>query len=316
MGCGERAGKFAYVVFLPIKALLGLLAAEGAGRCSGMDASRFYYVNELAWSPDEAPSWLWSPDGGPSERNNSGAVSRSPRMCGSRCMVNVAKRLKPIALPLVVVLCIIALAGCSDGQQSNPEPAATATESPSPASSGSPGPTEKETQGNGSAVAGETDDDTGLGADEVLSPHINTSPDTGDREGSKMVVTDVRLGSHQGFDRVTFEVIGDGLAGWHVGYVDEAGAQGSGFPIEVEGDAVLKVLLSNIAYPLEVPEEVEPWEGPTRMHLHDSGPVIEVVSDKIYEGYQSFFVGVSGEQPFQVRRFESPQRIVLDVAAP
>lgn len=63
-------------------------------------------------------------------------------------------------------------------------------------------------------------------------------------------------------------------------------------------------------------EGVKAWDGPHRIPLHDSGPVIEMVSDKIYEGYQTFFVGVSGELPFQVRRFESPQRIVLDVAAP
>lgn len=231
-------------------------------------------------------------------------------MSSFHCICVLRRSLLRPAVP--AVLCMIMLAGCASGQQGSPEPTATATKSPPPAS---PSPT-SDVPGGESPVAGEADDDTGPGADEVLSPHINTSPDTGDREGPKMVVTDVRLGSHEGYDRVTFEVTGDGLAGWHVGYVEEARAQGSGFSIEVEGDAVLEVLLSNIAYPLEVPEGVEPWDGPTRMHLHGSGPVTEVVSDKIYEGYQTFFVGVSGEQPFQVRRFESPQRIVLDVAAP
>lgn len=220
---------------------------------------------------------------------------------------------------MLAILCTIMLVGCAGGQQRSPEPTGTATESPSPTpSSPTPGAQDSagdETPDGRAPVAGEASDDAEPGADEVLSPHINTSPDTGDREGSNLVVTDVRLGSHEGYDRVTFEVTGDGLVGWHVGYVDEARAQGSGFPIKVEGDAILEVLLSFIAYPPEVPEGVKAWGGPERIPLHDSGPVVELVRGNFHEGYQSFFVGVGGELPFQVRRFESPQRIVLDVAA-
>lgn len=151
--------------------------------------------------------------------------------------------------------------------------------------------------------------------DEVLSPYIDTSPDTADSQSPMVSVTDVRLGQHQGYDRVVFDIGGTGLAGWDARYVDYPRAAGSGFPIEVQGDAVLEVSLHNIALPPDAPEGVEPYDGPERIHLHESGPVIEVVEGTVFEGTHTFYVGVSGEQPFQVRRFDSPQRVVLDVAS-
>lgn len=154
-----------------------------------------------------------------------------------------------------------------------------------------------------------------LHAKDVLSDAIDTRPDTGDASGPPVSVTDVRVGAHHGFDRVTFEIGGEGEAGWDVRYVAAARSQGSGRPVPVAGETVLSVNLSNIAYPINPPVGVDPWEGPDRLPVGDSGPILEVVADTVFEGYHTFFIGVTGEQPFQVRRFDSPQRVVVDVAA-
>jgi len=72
-----------------------------------------------------------------------------------------------------------------------------------------------------------------------------------------VAVTDVRMATHAGFDRVVFEIEGDGLAGWDLRYVDEATAQGSGELIEVDGDAILAVALHNVTLPPELPEGID-----------------------------------------------------------
>ncbi len=128
-------------------------------------------------------------------------------------------------------------------------------------------------------------------------------------------VTDVRLGRHNGFDRVVFEIGGEGQAGWDVRYVDEARSAGSGRRIDVEGDAILQVSLRNIALPPNAPADVEPWDGPDRLQPRGSGPIAEVVEDTVFEGHHTFFVGVTDTVPFQVHRLGSPQRVIVDVAA-
>lgn len=163
---------------------------------------------------------------------------------------------------------------------------------------------------------GDENGDGGLSADDVLSPNINTEPDEGESQAPMVSVTDVRVGRHDGFDRVVFEIAGGGQAGWNVRYVDEARAAGSGFPIEVDGQAVLAVNLTNINLPPDAPEGVEPWDGPERIRPQGQGPLVEIVEDVVYEGHHTFFVGVGDTVPFQVHRLESPQRVVLDIAAP
>lgn len=162
---------------------------------------------------------------------------------------------------------------------------------------------------------GDQNGDGRLSADEVLSPNINTQPDEGESQAPMVSVTNVRVGHHDGFDRVVFDIGGEGLAGWNVRYVDEARAAGSGLPIEVAGEAVLAVSLNNISLPPDAPEGIEPWDGPERIRPQGQGPLVEIVEDTVYEGHHTFFVGVTETVPFQVHRLESPQRVVLDIAA-
>jgi hypothetical protein len=108
-----------------------------------------------------------------------------------------------------------------------------------------------------------------------------------------------------------FETEGDGVPGWFVEYGD-ATAQGSGDPVEVEGEVTLRVAIDMVTLPPDLPEGIEVWDG-DRLDGPPGGVALEVVEDTIFEGYHTFFVGVDEERPFLVDRFEDPQRVVIDV---
>ncbi|WP_346622883.1 hypothetical protein [Blastococcus montanus] len=136
---------------------------------------------------------------------------------------------------------------------------------------------------------------------------------TGD--GPLVALTDVRLGAHEGFDRIVFEVAGEGEAGWRVGYTDDPRAQGSGAPVEVPGEAVLGITLTNLALPGDAPEGVQPWDGPDQQEIAGATVLDTLVEDTLFEGHYTFFAGVDRERPFAVGALTSPQRIVVDILA-
>lgn len=180
--------------------------------------------------------------------------------------------------------------------------------------------TEDGTDDGDDADAGDgTDDGTDGGelAGDDLEP-LDGEPSTdlreADAEPGMLAVTEVRIGQHDGFDRVVFELAGNGRAGWSVAYTDEALAQGSGAPVEVDGNAVLSVAISGVAFPPDLPDSIEVWDE-ERLGARSGGVIVEVVDDTVFEGQHTFFVGTTGERPFLVERLEDPQRIVIDLFA-
>ncbi len=141
-------------------------------------------------------------------------------------------------------------------------------------------------------------------------------PTTERREVDSMAgmkgVTDVRTGEHTYFDRVVFEIGGEGEAGWQMTYVDEAREPGTGDPVDVAGDAVLEVVVTGVALPADLPDDLEIWDG-DRVQTGEDGVVTEVVGSALFEGRHTFFIGVDEAQPFVVERLSDPQRIVIDV---
>lgn len=126
-------------------------------------------------------------------------------------------------------------------------------------------------------------------------------------------VTDVSVASLDGFDRITFEITGNGLAGWRVEYDENPATQGQGAPVELPGAATLRVAITNVVIPPDAPEGVEPFlddvAGP------EDGVITEIFNDSIFEGQHVFFVGVEQQSPFRVQRLNDPQRVVVDIAS-
>jgi hypothetical protein len=125
-------------------------------------------------------------------------------------------------------------------------------------------------------------------------------------------VSDVRVGRHDGFDRVVLELGGEGTPGWDVRYVDEASSQGSGDPVEVAGDAVLQLTVTGAGYPYDT--GVEEFSTSGTVSAPDTEAVTEVAFDGTYEGTTVAFVGVQDRAPFRVYLLEGPTRLVLEVA--
>lgn len=144
-----------------------------------------------------------------------------------------------------------------------------------------------------------------------------TSEDSGPKaapagEDARLTVTDIRTGSHDGFDRVVYELGGTGVPGWHVAYVDEALQDGSGFPVDVAGEAILEVQITGSAYPFD--SGVEPYDGPDPIRAQPGGSVVEVRGALVFEGVTQSFISVSEPRsPFTVNALTDPTRLVIDV---
>lgn len=129
---------------------------------------------------------------------------------------------------------------------------------------------------------------------------------------SKLTVTDVRIGSHENFDRVVYEMGGTGTPGWRVKYVDAAVQEGSGKPMEIAGGAIIQVLIDGSAYPFD--SGVEQYSGPNPVPGIAGGVVTEVNGSSVFEGVTQSFIGVTEKQPFSVTLLTNPTRVVVDVA--
>ncbi|MFP4636435.1 MAG: hypothetical protein ACLFRD_11280 [Nitriliruptoraceae bacterium] len=155
-------------------------------------------------------------------------------------------------------------------------------------------------------------DDPGGAAPLSAEERAGEAEDDGDPAGH-LAVTEVRIGAHEGFDRVTFELEGESTAGWFVAFEDEPTSQGSGEPIEVAGDAHLGVALRNISLPPDLPDEVERWEEGELAAPSETEAVVEVVQDTVFEGIELFYIGLDERTSYRIDRFDDPQRVVVDV---
>ncbi|WP_454729596.1 AMIN-like domain-containing (lipo)protein [Cellulosimicrobium protaetiae] len=213
----------------------------------------------------------------------------------------------PRAATAVVGLLALSLAACTPGgTDDSPSPSDTTT-------SGSPTPTDSPTDAPGESP---TDDSTAPADDATEAPlpfPANTEPDTQDPSAdAALTVTDIRVGHHDGYDRVVFELGGTGTPGWRVEYVDQPVDDGKGDVVAVDGDAYLQVMISGSGYPMDT--GVDEYAGPNPVRAGDDGEVEEVLLRGVFEGYTQAFVGVDDERrPFRVFSLEDPTRVVVDV---
>lgn len=149
------------------------------------------------------------------------------------------------------------------------------------------------------------------GSDHAPPFPADTRPDTGQASaGARGNITAIRIGHHDGFDRVVFEFHGTGTPGWTVKYVPQALGQASGKPIDLPGNAVLSVAITGVGYPTETGiHEVAP--GPVKVAGTDV--VTEAYFESTFEGVSQAFVGTTAQLPFRVYLLTDPARVVLEV---
>jgi hypothetical protein len=190
----------------------------------------------------------------------------------------------------------------NDTSTSSPEPseAASATPSESP----SPPPSESPSQ----SPSAESPSPSPSAPDGPPFPE-STEPQTAEPAGDwDLQLVDVRVGEHDGFDRVVLELSGTATPGWGVAWADKAVAEGSGEVVPLEGDHVLAISASGTAMP-------EPGSFEVPQRLGPAGDIAEVQVNGWFEGYTQVFAGVEGDvRPFRVFTLTDPPRLVVDVA--
>ena len=132
-------------------------------------------------------------------------------------------------------------------------------------------------------------------------------------------LTEIDAAIRDGFDRVTLTFEGDERsAGYRIRYVDQAWEQGTGDPIDVEGETIIRVILTGMALPPDLDQDLE--DAVTELigtEIALEGPAIaEVVVGTVFEGQQQIFIGTTGRQDFTVGRLDDPQRVFIDVEHP
>ncbi|MFU8839283.1 MAG: hypothetical protein ACNA8R_01000 [Nitriliruptoraceae bacterium] len=119
----------------------------------------------------------------------------------------------------------------------------------------------------------------------------------------------MRVGAHDGFDRVTFELAGDGEAGGWIEPQEDPVAQGSGRPLDVAGSTTLLMAVQPLPYPedgeLTTPDRVAAPAGATIL--------TELVQDSLFEGQHRFAIGLERPAAYVVERLEDPERVVIDL---
>ncbi|MGY1855367.1 AMIN-like domain-containing (lipo)protein [Modestobacter sp. SYSU DS0290] len=210
-----------------------------------------------------------------------------------------ARPLSRSTSPVLLLAAALLAGGCGQG-----ESAGTGTAASGGTTSGAPATTTGAVPDPGTQSAG-------VPTDEPADVPSGTGAATGDPAGAEgLTVTSVRVGDHEGFERVVFELAGSGTPGWQVEYVDAPTAQGSGAPVDVPGEAYLQVVLTGTSYPYETGAE-ELARGPV---ASGTGPVEGVVYDATFEGRSVAWIGTSGRLPFRVSALSDPSRLVVDVA--
>lgn len=200
---------------------------------------------------------------------------------------------------MAVAVVALTTVACSDGAPgAAPTATATATGGPTP----TPGPTTSD--GPLPTTTGAPEPTAGLDAFAAPGTELTAEPVDG-----RLTVAQVRTGEHDGFDRVVYELAGEGLPGWRVHYVDQAVDDPSGEPVAVDGDAVLQVWITGTAYPFETGHE----EYAQDLRPAD-GDVEHVTRPLTFEAQTQSFVGVDdGARPFRVLLLQDPVRVVVDV---
>jgi hypothetical protein len=122
--------------------------------------------------------------------------------------------------------------------------------------------------------------------------------------------TDVRVGTHPGYDRVVFE-FNAGTPEFTLERDEPPYEQdASGMPLEVTGESVLHLVLRGSTTMTDSGEMS--YHGP--LNFDPGFPMlVDVVHGGDFEAQTTWFIGLAGEACVRVLLLDDPDRIVLDV---
>jgi hypothetical protein len=143
----------------------------------------------------------------------------------------------------------------------------------------------------------------------------STDPRTGARQGGGVaLMTALRVGRNDGFDRIVLEFRDGIIPEWAVRYVDPPITEdASGEEVPVGGRAFLQIRLDGAQG--HDPETAAPiYTGPKRVPGGSADQVVEVVNSGEFEAIYTWVAGLGDRVPFRVQVLAAPARLVIDVA--
>ena len=145
-----------------------------------------------------------------------------------------------------------------------------------------------------------------INADNWMSSVEGLPPVRSDDPTKALALTGIRAARHEGFTRVVLEFAGKGTPGvWSAAWTDEAVEQGRGLPIQVEGEAVLDLVIDGT--PMTATEN--PYPSGTHTRAGD----LDVVSDGTFEDNTHVVIGAPATRQFQIGFLSNPVRMVIDI---
>lgn len=146
-----------------------------------------------------------------------------------------------------------------------------------------------------------------INADNWMSSVEGLPPVRSDDPSKALALTGIRAATHEGFTRVVLEFSGKGTPGvWHAAWMDEAVEQGRGLPIQVEGEALLDLVIDGT--PMTASES--PYPSGTHTRAGD----LDVVSDGTFEDNTHVVIGAPAPRQFQIGFLSNPVRMVIDIS--
>jgi hypothetical protein len=152
------------------------------------------------------------------------------------------------------------------------------------------------------------------GPDPIGEPSTAMQEGPAEPAGSEVLLTDVRLSSHDGFDRFVLEFDGDDEPTWQVDWEDPPiRTDPAGEQVDVAGEAFLRVSASPAtAVDLTGPEPEQTYDGPDRVGV--TGAVVtEALLVTDHHGGLGWVLGLDREAPFATAFLDDPLRLVVDV---
>ena len=199
---------------------------------------------------------------------------------------------------------LLLLGACAPGAPTDASQSAAASPSgsPSPTASANASTTPEETP---TAEPG-LDATKPINADNWMSSVEGLPPVRSDDPAKALALTGIRAATHEDFTRVVLEFSGKGTPGvWRAAWTDEAVEQGRGLPIDVEGKAVLDLVIDGT--PMTATET--PYPGGTHTRVSD----LDVVSDGTFEDNPHVVIGAPTSRQFQIGFLSDPVRMVIDI---
>ena len=145
-----------------------------------------------------------------------------------------------------------------------------------------------------------------INADNWMSSVEGLSPVRSDDPTKALALTGIRAATHEGFTRVVLEFSGEGTPGvWSAAWADEAVEQGRGMPIQVEGEAVLDLVIDGTPMTAS--------ENPYPSGMHTRAGDLDVVSDGTFEDNTHVVIGAPAARQFQIGFLSDPVRMVIDI---